>query len=84
MNIKTRMNTSNGNARFENSVDLIEVMINEDFLHPDHESIALGFKNKDSSGLIELSPKEVDEIIKAVDKKKHLIKGVKIFSERVR
>ncbi|PIN91276.1 hypothetical protein COU57_01285 [Candidatus Pacearchaeota archaeon CG10_big_fil_rev_8_21_14_0_10_32_14] len=78
------MNTSNGNARFENSVNLIEVMINEDFLNPDHESIALGFRNKDSSGLIELTPKEVNEIIRAFDKKKHLIKGVKIFSEKVR
>ncbi len=84
MNIKTRINSSKGNVKLENSVDLIEVMINEDFLHPNQESIALGFRNKDSSGLIELSPKEVDEILKAVEKKKHLIKGVKIFSERVR
>ncbi len=84
MNIKTRINSSKGNVKLENRVDLIEVMINEDFLHPNQESIALGFRNKDSSGLIELSPKEVDEILKAVEKKKHLIKGVKIFSERVR
>lgn len=54
-------------------------MINEDFLHPKHESIALGFRNEDSSGIIELTPEEVDKIIDSIKRKKHLIKGIKII-----
>ena len=83
MNIKIKQFGSGGSFRLESNVEIKEVLINEDFLRPEHESIALGFKNKDSSGLIELTPREVDELVKAVDKKKHLIKGIKIFKERI-
>ena len=82
MNIKIKQFSSGGSLKLESNVEIKEVLINEDFLRPEHESIALGFKNKDSSGLIELTPGEVDELVKAVDKKKHLIKGIKVFKER--
>ena len=83
MNIKIKQFSSYGSFKLENNAEIKEVLINEDFLHPEHESIALAFKNKDSSGLIELTPREIDEIVKAVDKKKHLIKGIKIFKEKI-
>ena len=66
----------------ENSVDIKEVMINEDFLHPEHESIAIGFTNNNSSGLIEMTPREIEKLINSINRKKHLIKGMKIFKEK--
>lgn len=77
MNIKMRLDTSGGTSRIENSVQIKEVMINEDFFHPNEETIALGFKNKDSSGVIEFKVEELEHIMESVRKKLHLIKGFK-------
>ena len=80
MRMKIRYANSGGFTRLENFAPIKEVMINEDFLHPDHESIALGFRNKDSSGVIEFTVKEFDKIAHDIKKKKHLIKDMKAFS----
>ncbi|MBI2208508.1 hypothetical protein HYU50_03355 [Candidatus Woesearchaeota archaeon] len=79
MRMKIRYANAGGFTRIENFVDLKEVMINEDFLHPENESIALGFRNKDSSGIIELTSKEFEFLADKVRKKTHLLKGVRIF-----
>ena len=77
MRIKMRYVNSGGFVRLENFVNIKEVMINEDFLHPENESIALGFKNKDSSGVIEFKVGEFERLANSVKKKMHLIKGFK-------
>lgn len=79
MKIKMRTTHSGGFTRTENDVSIKEVMVNEDFLHPEAESIALGFKNKDGSGIIEFSTREFENIMEAVRKKTHLIKGFRLF-----
>jgi len=79
MIFKLRYNQKKGNIKLENNAEIKEVMINEDFLYPNHESIALGFRNEDSSGIIELTPIEIDKIVNAMNRKKHLIKGVKVI-----
>lgn len=79
MIIKLKYNQIKGNLRLENNTEIKEVMINEDFLHPKQESIALGFRNGESSGIIELTPEEVDRIIESLKRKKHLIKDVKVI-----
>ena len=81
MKIKIRYKDSHGMMRIENDVKIKEVMINEDIMHPESESIALGFTNKNSSGIIELSSREFDKLNKSVKHKVHLIKSVKIFTE---
>ncbi|MDP3765595.1 MAG: hypothetical protein Q8R04_03715 [Nanoarchaeota archaeon] len=81
MRIKIRYVNDGGFVRLENFASLKEIMINEDFLHPENESIALCFRNKDSSGIIELTIEEFDKISRDVSKKKHLIKSVKIFRD---
>ncbi len=82
MKIKIRYQDTSGIIRVENSVNIKEVMINEDIMHPESESIALGFTNKNSSGIIELSSREFDRLNRSVKQKIHLIKGVKIFTEK--
>lgn len=79
MKIKLKYKTDKGIIRLENSVDIKELLMNEDFLHPDEESVAIGFTNNDSSGLIEFTPKELHGILNDFNKKKHLIKGIKIL-----
>ena len=79
MRIKMRYINSGGFVRLENFVNVKEVMINEDFLHPENESIALGFRNKDSSGIIEFKVGEFERLANSVKKKMHLIKGFKSF-----
>lgn len=72
---------SGGFTRLENFVNIKEVMINEDFLHAENESIALGFRNKDSSGIIEFTIGEFEKMTNSVKKKMHLIKSLKPFSK---
>ena len=79
MRMKIRYINSGGFVRLENFVNIKEVMINEDFLHPENESIAIGFKNKDSSGIIEFTVREFEKISNSVKRKMHLIKGFKAF-----
>jgi|TARA_Y100000310_G_scaffold343261_1_gene450046 hypothetical protein len=79
MNIKTKKQNQDGIVRLETSGDVKEVIINEDFLNPNDASIALCFKGKSSSGIVELTPKEVDYISKQLSQKMHLLGNVKII-----
>lgn len=73
---------SGGFTKIENFTEIKEIMINEDFLHPENESIALAFRNKDSSGIIEFNSSEFEKVANSVRKKTHLLKGVKIFDTK--
>ena len=77
MQLRLRIKNKDGIVRIENSTKIQEVMINEDFLHPENESIALGFRNRDSSGIIEFTVKEFEKLAESVKRKMHLIKGFK-------
>ena len=79
MKIKTKKQNFDGLVKLETSGELKEIIINENFLHPDNASIALCFKGKSSSGIIELTPKEIESIYKNVIPKLHLLKDIKIM-----
>ncbi len=79
MKAKIKKLNSDGVVRVETSGDIKEILINEEFLHPKDESISLCFKGKNSSGIIELTIKEVRELTEALKKKQHLIKDVKLI-----
>jgi hypothetical protein len=76
MQIKVRKANQDGQVRLETSGDIQEVLINEDILHPDAESISLCFRGKNSSGIIDLSPAELDKLFNTVRNRMHLIKGL--------
>ena len=76
MNIKMRFVNSGGYTKIENKSVIREVMINEDFLHPKSESIAVCFKSGDASGIIELTIGEFDKLKRTIERKTHLIKGM--------
>jgi hypothetical protein len=79
MKIKTKKQNSDGIVRLETSGNLKEVIINEDFLNIKEASIALCFRGKNSSGIVELTPEEIEIINKEIAPKMHLFKGVKFM-----
>ncbi len=82
MNCKIRKQNSDGSVRLETSGSIKEVLINEDFLHPDSESISLCFSGKNSSGIIDLSTREMKIVFDAIKKRNHLMKGFKVIKEK--
>lgn len=79
MKIKSKKQNKDGIVRLETSGEVKEILINEDFLKPNDASIALCYKGKESSGIIEMTPKEVEKLINSVQPKLHLMKDVKVM-----
>lgn len=79
MQIKTKKQNPDGVVRLETSGDLKEVIINEDFLDIGKASIAMCFRGKNSSGIVELTPKEFEGVYKKISPKLHLLKGIKVM-----
>jgi hypothetical protein len=79
MNIKTKKHNSDGQVRLETSGKLREILINEDFLNPKKAKISLCFKGKSSSGIIEITPKELEIINRKVSPSLDLLKNTKVM-----
>ena len=79
MKVKVKKKNPDGVVKLETSGELKEIIMNEDFLNPKDESIALCFKGKSSSGIIELSKKEFELLSREMEKKKHLFGNVKVM-----
>ena len=79
MKIKTKKQNSDGIVRLETSGEIKEVRIKEDFLNPKDASITLCFRGKNSSGIVELTPKEVEFLNKQLSQKMHLLGNVKVM-----
>lgn len=82
MKLKVRKSNADGVARMETSGSVKEVLVNEDIFNPGFESISVCFRGKSSSGIVEFSPGELEEIYRSVKKRIHLIKGMKKFIVR--
>ena len=81
MNLKVRKTNQDGTVRVESGGKIKEVLINEDFLNPEGESISVCFRGINSSGIIDFSPRELEMIFNSVKNRLHLIKGIKVFKE---
>ena len=80
MQVRIRKQNQDGIARLETSGDVKEILINEDILHPEKESISVCFRGKSSSGIVDLTPKEIEMLYDSVKNRMHLIKGLKRLS----
>ncbi len=78
--MKIKMKTSNGVARIEDDSTIKEILINEDIIHPEKENIAICFSDKNSSGIVEISPAEFEKIYEKIKSRIHLIKGFRRLS----
>ncbi len=81
MEIKVKQKNKDGHSSFSTKGTIREVMINEDFLHPEKESIAIAFSGANSSGIIDMSPNEIEKLYNTVKRKMHLIKSFKNFGK---
>lgn len=81
MEVRVKKRNNDGLVRLESSGIVKEIMVNEDFLHPQKQTISVCFAGKNSSGIMDLNMKKVEMIMKALAERNHLIKGVKIFKE---
>jgi hypothetical protein len=79
MIIKTKYKTRNGVRKVKNQVHIEEIIINENLMNPKTEKFEIGFRNNQTSGLIEFRPDEMDRLIKTIGNKTSLIKSVKII-----
>ena len=78
--MQIRVKQKSNESRHETKGKLIEVLINEDILNPDRESVSLCFRGKESSGIIDLSPSEIALLFDTVKSKLPLIKELKTLS----
>ena len=79
MKIKLRKQNPDGTIRVETGGEIKEVVINEDLLHPNEESISVCYRGQSSSGIIDFTPAEIEQLYSSVKKRMHLVKGFKIF-----
>lgn len=81
MKIKLKKQNQDGITRVETGGKIKEIIINEDFLHPNDESISVCYMGKSSSGIVDFTPDEIEQIYQTVKRRLHLVKGIKIFKE---
>jgi hypothetical protein len=79
MKLRTKKQNPDGIVRLETSGEIKEIMINENFLKPKLTTISLCFRGKSSSGIIELTPKEVEMIKRKAAPGLDLFKGAKVM-----
>jgi hypothetical protein len=77
MQIKIKKENKDGVVRLETSGSVKEILINEDLLNPDKESISVCFRGKSSSGIVDFTPEEIEKIYDSIKNRIHLIKGFK-------
>jgi hypothetical protein len=78
--IKIKKANKDGIVRLESSGQVKEVLINEDFMNPKGESIAVCFKGESTSGIVEFSPAEFDMLQRSLKSRMHLIRGMKVLN----
>lgn len=77
MKARIRKKNKDGVVRMETSGRVKEIVINEDILHPDKETVSVCFRGNNSSGIIDFTPREIEHIMKSVQGRMNLIKGFK-------
>ncbi len=79
MKIKTKKQNEDGIVRLETSGEIKEIILKEDFFNPKNTLIEVCFRGNNSSGVVELSEKEIEGLNKEISEKKKAFKGVKII-----
>ena len=79
MKLRLKKMYDNRIIRTETNAEIKEVLINEDLLHLEKEHFSVCFRGDNSSGIIDLTTKEIEQLYNSVKIKKRLIKGVKII-----
>lgn len=76
MEIKVKKKNRDGIVRLESSGAIKEVFVNEDFVK---ETVSVCFKGKSSSGIVNFTPSEIENMYNLIKGRTHLVKGFKEF-----
>lgn len=68
--------------RTEASGDIKEVLIHSNMIQPEKAKISICFKGNNSSGIIELTESEANELYKTLSSKIGLIKDIRIIRSK--
>lgn len=79
MKIRTKKQNQDGIVRLETSGEIKEIIINEDIMSNKNNSINICFKGKNSSGIIEFTPREIEILKKEFEKKEQLLGDIKVM-----
>lgn len=79
MKIRTKKQNSDGIVRLETSGKIKEFFINEDFMRPQDARVSICFKGKSSSGIVDLSYSELQDLFKEIMPKVDSLKSVKVM-----
>lgn len=79
MNIKLKKMHEGRIVRMEGYGDIEDVVINENLLDPKEISVSLFFRRENSSGILELTSKEVEILNKEIVSNMHLFKNVSVL-----
>ena len=79
MKIRIKKTNKDGIVRLESSGEIKEILIKEDIIHPEKESVSICFKGANSSGILDLSIEEIQDLYDNLKNYTHLIKGLKKF-----
>ncbi len=80
MHVKVKKQNSDGIVRLETSGNLKEVIIKGDLLSPGGNSVALCFKGKSSSGIVELDLAEIRMLSREVEPALNMMQASKVIS----
>ena len=79
MDVKVRTITKKSVSKTHTKGTIKDIRIDTNNLVHSKEAVSICFKSNESSGIITLSPKEIDRIVKALRRKRHLIKDIHIY-----
>ena len=79
MKVKVKKLHSKGIVKIESGGDIKEVMIHSDMMDSEKGKISICFRGNKSSGIVELSEKEANDLYKTLGSKINLIKDIKII-----
>jgi hypothetical protein len=79
MKVKVKKLHTKGIVKIEGSGDIKEVMIHSDLLDAEKGKISICFRGHNSSGIVELTEKEANDLYKTLGSKINLIKEIKII-----
>lgn len=79
MNIRMKKLYHGRVIRMGGSGDVRDIVINENLLNPKESSVSLFFRGERSSGILELTPREVEILNKEVASKMHLFKDITVL-----
>ncbi len=84
MQIRVKKENRDGSVRMKTSGDIKEIIINENFMNPDNESVSVCFRGKNSSGIVDMTPSEIEKLYDSVKSRIHLVRGFKRLSDKMK